>query len=384
VSTAFIVWQALELTEHSYGKEIDQEQTTTDDDVGSFNTPPETPKKSLTTGLISPKKMGRIPETPHRPGMDIFWNQEFINEWNDEHSPKKPMINPSQASQTDPSPKKGGQKAATKRAAKKAFIGSKYRLAENFLQELDAKITGGRLQKLSSSTGGIKIHWTNKLNTTAGRAHWKRETIRSKEADGSSGSERYRHHASIELAEKVIDDENRLLNVIAHEFCHLANFMVSDVTGNPHGKEFKAWAAKCSAAFPDRSIEVTTKHSYDIDFKYVWECTSCGIQYKRHSKSLNPERHRCGSCKSLLRQTKPAPRATVNPSEYQKFIGEHMKSIKKENPGSPQKDVMRLAAERWARRNQGDARAGDSTDSSKRVIDEVAVQLESLALKATQ
>ncbi|KAJ4292916.1 hypothetical protein N0V88_005579 [Collariella sp. IMI 366227] len=75
------------------------------------------------------------------------------------------------------------------------------------------------------------------------------------------------HHASIELAEKVISDSHRLLNVLAHEFCHLANFMVSNITTNPHGKEFKAWAAKVSAAFGDRGVQVTTKHSYEIDFK---------------------------------------------------------------------------------------------------------------------
>lgn len=167
----------------------------------------------------------------------------------------------------------------------------------------------------------------------------------------------YKHHASIELAEKVIDDEHRLLNVIAHEFCHLANFMVSGITNNPHGKEFKAWAAQCSRAFGDRGIEVTTKHSYEIDFKYVWQCEGCGMEYKRHSKSINPERHRCGGCKGLLKQTKPVPRGSAKtaegtakkaPNEYQLFMKEEMKRVREQNPGSPQKDIMRLVAGKWA------------------------------------
>ena len=35
--------------------------------------------------------------------------------------------------------------------------------------------------------------------------------------------------------------QERLLNVIAHEYCHLANFMISGIKDNPHGKEFKEW-----------------------------------------------------------------------------------------------------------------------------------------------
>lgn len=162
------------------------------------------------------------------------------------------------------------------RQARKDFDAAKQDMAVAFLKELDDTITGGRLAELSASTGGVKLNWTNKLNTTAGRANWKRETART--GLPAQGEEKPKHHASIDIAEKVIDNEHRLLNVIAHEFCHLANFMISGVTGNPHGKEFKAWASKCSEAFSGRGIKVTTKHSYDIDFKYVWSCVACKLE----------------------------------------------------------------------------------------------------------
>jgi hypothetical protein len=155
------------------------------------------------------------------------------------------------------------------------------------------------------------------------------------------------------LAEKVIDDEDRLLNVIAHEFCHLANFMISNIKTNPHGKEFKAWAAKCSRVFEHTGIEVTTKHSYEIDYKYVWACTNCGLEFKRHSKSIDPSRHQCGSCKCKLVQTKPVPRgiggggAKGGMTEYQAFVKENMKVVKKENPGSPQKEIMGLVGKKY-------------------------------------
>lgn len=288
--------------------------------------------------------------TPHRPSTDTFWNQEFVDEWNDEHSPKKTLWLPEVSkspSKTSPSKKAGAEKAA-----RKAFESAKHALADNFLQELDQTITGGQLQKLAESTGGIKIHWNNKLNTTAGRANWKRETIKTKPSGEDEVVTKHRHHASIELAEKVIDDEHRLLNVIAHEFCHLANFMISGITANPHGKEFKVWAAKCSRLFGHRGIEVTTKHTYDIDFKYIWECAACSMEFKRHSKSINPERHRCGSCKGELKQTKPVPRASTKASEYQIFMRTQMKIVKEQNPSSPQKDIMRIVADRWSRKDE--------------------------------
>jgi predicted SprT family Zn-dependent metalloprotease len=235
--------------------------------------------------------------------------------------------------------------------AKKEFSQIKHKLAESFLKELDKHITSGKIAELAASTGGVKIIWSKKLNTTAGRANWKRETIRSKATSSESAPPAisFKHHASIELAEKVIDDQDRLLNVIAHEFCHLANFMVSNVRTNPHGKEFKAWAAKCSRAFGDRGIEVTTKHSYEIEYKYIWECENCGMEFKRHSKSIDTGKHRCGVCKAKLVQTKPVPRAGGKErlTGYQAFVKENMGRIREENPGSPQKVIMGLVGKRY-------------------------------------
>lgn len=318
-----------------------------------FATPPSSPQKQ-NIGLISPKKLPRIPLTPHRPSMDGFWSQEIINEWNDEYSPRKTPkagVQLKKGAGTDLEedarlvPRKPNLKESKAVLdAKKDFNRRKHEIAAKFLSELDQKITGGQLALLSEFTGGVKIIWSKKLNTTAGRANWKRETIREKAAPEEPKVPKlsYRHHASIELSEKVIDDENRLLNVIAHEFCHLANFMISGVKNNPHGKEFKIWAANCSLHFGYRGIEVTTKHSYAIDYKYIWECTNCGTEFKRHSKSIDPTRHQCGSCKSKLMQTKPVPKVEGKLGEYQTFVKENMKRVREQNPGSPQKEVMAL------------------------------------------
>lgn len=324
-----------------------------------FATPPPSPQKSK-GGLISPKKVNRIPLTPHRPSTDAFWSQDVVNDWNDDYSPRK-ALKPSEKSTVAlyddfsfDEPARSPRKLSTKQTkgaldAKKAFSQQKHELAASFLTELDQIITAGQVSEMAASTGGVNIIWSKTLKTTAGRANWRREATKSSQQDMNDPlpTITYRHYASIELAEKVIDDQDRLLNVIAHEFCHLANFMVSGIKNNPHGKEFKSWAAQCSRKFGDRGIKVTTKHSYSIDYKYVWECSSCGLEYKRHSKSVDPVRHRCGKCKDKLVQTKPAPRANITVNEYQLFVKENMKKVRDENPGSPQKDIMGLVGKKY-------------------------------------
>ncbi|KAK4463313.1 SprT-like family-domain-containing protein [Cladorrhinum samala] len=343
---------------------------------------------SKPSGLTSPTKLPRIPSTPHHASTDIFWSQEFVDDWNDQHSPVKKLFpDPATAkpssrgkkkssSSSEPKPKKNP--SASTSQSKKAFSSSKETLAQSFLTELDTTVTSGQLASLSASTGGVQLLWTNKLSTTAGRANWKRTTTKSP-------LPQTHHHASIELSTKIISDPNRLLNVIAHEFCHLANFMISGVTTNPHGKEFKAWAAKVTANFGEsHGIEVTTKHSYEIDFKYVWSCQECATEFKRHSKSIDTSRHRCGVCKGPLVQIKPAPRGNGakagggkgegegdkggegrKQSEYQVFMKEEMRRVKQEQPGLRQNEVMKVVAARW--KVLKEKREGVKKDEAKEV-----------------
>ena len=188
-----------------------------------------------------------------------------------------------------------------------------------------------------------------------------------------------RHHASIDLALKVIDDEDRLLNVLAHEFAHLATFIVSGVKDNPHGREFKAWAAKCSAMFGHKGVKVTTKHSYEIEYKYVWECVGCGQAFKRHSRSIDPGKHSCGRCREKLVQVKPPPRnAEGKKTEYQVFVKENFQRVKTEKGGAAHGVVMeeigRLYREHKAKK------AGSGSVVSEGSVDGLARELASVVL----
>ncbi|KAG6105005.1 hypothetical protein E4U13_008104 [Claviceps humidiphila] len=249
--------------------------------------------------------------------------------------------------------------ASRARLSRENFQEMKQSLASAFLFELDEELTDGRIAELSRTTGGVKLTWTKSLSTTAGRANWRRETVREEQSD-KKVLHNFIHYASIDLAEKIIDSELKLLNVLAHEFCHLATFMISGILKKPHGKEFKTWASKCSVAFGERGIHVTTKHSYEINFKYVWQCDSCHLEYKRHSKSIDIQRQRCGSCKGQLEQIRPTRRGKRNSndgpgqSSYQLFVKEQMQLLKKANSNVLQQDLLQIVAKAWAAKKESE------------------------------
>ncbi|OJJ40342.1 hypothetical protein ASPWEDRAFT_99460 [Aspergillus wentii DTO 134E9] len=312
--------------------------------VQILETPPTSPTKNR---LQSPtKQKALIPPTPYRESVDAFWSQEATNDWVDQHSPRKKLEDLLQEfeesdnddrQQPDIMPRarpvkkepKTPSKTALKKAEmeqkkaalalKKSFDSRKASFAEDFLKVLDDAVSGGQVQKQAKDTGGVRITWSKTLQTTAGRASWKRERIRT--SGNGSDTKVSKEHAIIELAERIIDNEDRLINTVAHEYCHLANYMISNVHNNPHGASFKQWGRKCMEAMKDHPvyggrIEVTTKHNYQIDYKYLWCCVDCGQNYGRHSKSIDPKTARCGRCKGSLQQIKPKPR-NVSPRKNQ-------------------------------------------------------------------
>jgi predicted SprT family Zn-dependent metalloprotease len=209
--------------------------------------------------------------------------------------------------------------------------------------------------------------WSKTLTTTAGRANWKRERSTKSGSKASSATDALpasdessttttKDHASIELSTKIITDSPRLLNVLAHEFCHLANFLVTGIKDRPHGAEFQRWGKLCTAAFGDRGVHVTTKHSYEIEYKYLWRCSSedCEAEFQRHSRSIDVSRHKCGCCRGTLVQIRPVPRGGTaaggaegkvvgakGAGGYAAYVKQHFAEVKAElPPGSNQKDVM--------------------------------------------
>ncbi|KAG9126217.1 hypothetical protein FRC07_004412 [Ceratobasidium sp. 392] len=171
--------------------------------------------------------------------------------------------------------------------------------------ELNKSVFDGRLPKECA------IIWSKKLNTTAGRAHWKR----IRDSDGNV----IRHETYIELSTKVVDCEERINNTLSHEMCHLAAWIFDGETNKQHGPKFKHWGSRVMKARSD--ITITTCHAYEIAYKYEWKCSSeeCGQTFGRHSKSIDPEK--------------------------QDYLKNHMKDFKAANPGMQHGEAMKRLGE---------------------------------------
>ncbi|KAJ6189529.1 hypothetical protein N7519_004437 [Penicillium mononematosum] len=220
------------------------------------------------------------------------------------------------------------------RAQLAEFNQKKTGFAEEFLRYLDNAFDD-RISRMTEETGGIKIVWKKNFRNTAGRA-----TVRSerflKGAVEEPGKRRY--YATIELSEKVLDTEDKILCTMTHEYCHLLDIMVTENRAKggtaQHGASFKQWGAQCVRALEGHPIyggrvEVTTKHTYEINHKYIWACKVQGCEFKvgRHSKSVDPNRHFCGRCRGNLEQIKPVPRAVASRRPVVKAMVEEKENV---------------------------------------------------------
>lgn len=191
--------------------------------------------------------------SPWKPEHKEFWDPEVNFAWIDKHSPPKKSTKKSTmpdliAPDNKEELKRRYGTSPEKKQAKKAFDAIKEDLARDFLVELDEVITDGKLARLTESTGGLRVVWSNTLQTTAGRAHWKCKTTttisRQPSASSTMKTTTTQHYASIELATKVLSNESDLLNTVAHEFCHLAVFLLHGKPKLAHGAEFKTYGGR--------------------------------------------------------------------------------------------------------------------------------------------
>jgi len=75
------------------------------------------------------------------------------------------------------------------------------KLALDLVREIDEKVMGGKLASSTMTTGGVKLEWSTRLRTAAGRAHWIRVKSRP------LGETEEQHNLKIELSTKIITNE---------------------------------------------------------------------------------------------------------------------------------------------------------------------------------
>ncbi|ORY90850.1 SprT-like family-domain-containing protein [Leucosporidium creatinivorum] len=272
--------------------------------------------------------------------------------------PPKPRLTPTPAATPTATPKRSSKSAPSTPSRKTASTtlltdAQRESLPLKLIVELDRAVfrrswSGGKCNDgPGEATGvglpsGIEVRWNKKLRNTAGRASWKRVKT------GGTTT----HITSIDLATKVTDTEEKLRHTLAHELCHIAAWVLSGEIKPPHGDAFKLWAKRIMSVRSD--ITITTTHSYEISYKFRWQCqnTSCAKIFSRHSRSIDPGTQGC-PCGSRLTeidadgQPKIVRRTPAKRSGWQEFLAITAPAVRLENPGIRNDDVFKVVAERY-------------------------------------
>ncbi|XP_036825840.1 serine/arginine repetitive matrix protein 1 isoform X1 [Oncorhynchus mykiss] len=177
----------------------------------------------------------------------------------------------------------------------------------------------------SKLPSNMSVSWNNKMRKTAGYC------ITGQERGGGN------RYARIQLSEKVCDSADRLRDTLVHEMCHAATWLINSVRDG-HGPFWKLYARKATLAHPELPV-VTRCHSYDINYKYQYQCSRCKNTLGRHSKSLDTQRFVCALCTGQLVLLTPAkPRA---PTPFANFVKENYGSVRQNLAGQSHGEVMR-------------------------------------------
>ncbi|GAA5847871.1 hypothetical protein JCM9279_006676 [Rhodotorula babjevae] len=297
---------------------------------------------------------------------------------------------PTPRARTDPAPSTSSSSTTTLTAAQRSS------LPIALIRDLDRSVfrcTWNGQRRTSESGGkglpdGIEVVWNKRLRNTAGRASWKstRTTLPSPTA-GSPPIRTQTHHALVELSTHVTDTADKLKHTLAHELCHLAAWALSGEMKPPHGAAFKLWASRVMVVRPD--IEVTTTHSYEIKYRFRWQCLSavCGKIFGRHSNSINPTTHGCPCGSRLVALDKDgnaklapgsssatgkggaAPETPRTKSKWQEFMQTESPRVRADHPGVPQSEVLKLVAERWRLAKAVAASSSSSVSSASSTVE---------------
>ncbi|CAN2391230.1 SprT-like zinc ribbon domain, partial [Pristimantis euphronides] len=128
----------------------------------------------------------------------------------------------------------------------------------------------------------MEITWSKKLKTTAGKCrYW---------IDGNDS-----RICTIVLSENVCNSPERLRDTLIHELCHAACWILDGVEDAGHGPFWKLYTEHAAMVHPDLP-EITRCHSYDIHYKYIYECDGCEKMTGRF-RILPPNKAICRACK---------------------------------------------------------------------------------------
>lgn len=157
----------------------------------------------------------------------------------------------------------------------------------------------------------IPIRWSERLTSSAGlfTCRGGPRTSYPNLTSTSRREIRLSHPLFEQLAARMSDVEQELINTLAHEMIHQWQFDILKRRPD-HGMAF---LKKMTQINRSGEVAVTTYHSLEKEVialsRFAWQCIKCGRLYRRQRKTIQPQRHHCGACRGTLQEltTEPAP-----------------------------------------------------------------------------
>ncbi|KAK4810339.1 hypothetical protein QYF61_019258 [Mycteria americana] len=141
----------------------------------------------------------------------------------------------------------------------------------------------------------------------------------------------------------IICQRYRLRDTLVHEACHAATWLINGVRDG-HGQFWRFYANKSAVIHPELPV-VTRCHSYEINYKFIYECVLCKAMIGRHSKSLETERFVCAFCGGQLVLSQPTRKdgtpTRTHLTPFAKYVKENYGLTKREQHGLSHAEVMR-------------------------------------------
>ncbi|XP_077138660.1 germ cell nuclear acidic protein-like [Ranitomeya variabilis] len=109
-----------------------------------------------------------------------------------------------------------------------------------------------------------------------------------------------RRYSVIELSEKVCDSVERVRDILVHEMCHAATWIIFGECNDNHGPLWQSVKRRVNRIHPELP-EVTENHNYTINYNYNYKCSQCDKQIGRFRK-IPDNKCYCRQCGGRLRQ----------------------------------------------------------------------------------
>ncbi|XP_077138661.1 germ cell nuclear acidic protein-like [Ranitomeya variabilis] len=109
-----------------------------------------------------------------------------------------------------------------------------------------------------------------------------------------------RRYSVIELSEKVCDSVERVRDILVHEMCHAACWIIFGEGNDDHGLMWQALTRRVNRIHPELP-EVTEINNYTINYDYNYKCSQCDKQIGRFRK-IPDNKCYCRKCGGRLRQ----------------------------------------------------------------------------------